>query len=475
MATSTDSGKLTRKRVRVMVAPDKLTAKVVLARPEAKEPGYTREEIVEALKAARVSFGIDEEAVGAAIEGGVWDEPIVVAQGTPFKKGADTQFEYLFETDPTHGPTEGEDGRIDYRQVTLIQNVAKGDVLARRTPPTDGEDGMGVNGEILKAPRGRDLEFKYGDNTMVSEDGLELLAKLDGTVVMTHGKVSVKDVMSVDSDLDFNVGNIETAGSIRISGNVKTGFAIKAQGNIEIGGNVEDATVEAGGSVLVKGGFFGSGDGIIKSQGDVVIKYAESQRIVCGGRVTVGGELLNCRVIARDKVLVKGKKGKIVGGEVTAGKEVRCAVIGSEAATPTKVKIALDEELMRQYDEVRQESERLEADSKRVKQRLYELYKIQMSGKLPSQAEEALKKLEEFQRNVPQALEALKKKKLELDKKLEKFKDACVIIDEKIFPGVQVYFGIVYREMAEEKERCKLVLDGNQVFMTRHGGDTAED
>jgi len=130
---------------------------------------------------------------------------------------------------------------------------------------------------------------------------------------------------------------------------------------------------------------------------------------------------------------------------------------------------------MRQYDEVRQESERLEADSKRVKQRLYELYKIQMSGKLPSQAEEALKKLEEFQRNVPQALEALKKKKLELDKKLEKFKDACVIIDEKIFPGVQVYFGIVYREMAEEKERCKLVLDGNQVFMTRHGGDTAED
>jgi hypothetical protein len=475
MSTATDSGKLTRKRVRVILSPDKMHAKIVLAKPESKEPPYSREEITEALAANKVTFGIDEEAVSGALESGVFDDPITVATGKAFKKGDDTKFEYLFDTDPAHGPAEGSDGRIDYRQVSLIQNVKKDDVLARRTPPTDGEDGMGVNGEVLKAPRGRDLEFKNGDNTVVSEDGLELRAKVDGTVVMAHGKISVKDVMSIDSDIDFNVGNIDTVGSIRVSGSVKTGFTLKAQGNIEVAGNVEDATIEAAGNVLIKGGFFGGGDGLIKATGDVVVKYAEGQRIVSGGRITVGGELLNCRVQARDKVVIKGKKGKIVGGQVSAGKEVRSAVIGSEAATPTKVKIQLDEEAMRQYQEVLQEADRLGKDSERVKQQLYKLYKVQMDGKLPPDAKQALAQLEEFQKNVPNALEALKKKKLELEKKFEKFRDACVTVDERIFPGVQVYFGIVYREMSEEKDRCKLVLDGNQVFMTRHGGGDSED
>jgi uncharacterized protein (DUF342 family) len=155
MSTATDSGKLTRKRVRVILSPDKMHAKIVLAKPESKEPPYSREEITEALAANKVTFGIDEEAVSGALESGVFDDPITVATGKAFKKGDDTKFEYLFDTDPAHGPAEGSDGRIDYRQVSLIQNVKKDDVLARRTPPTDGEDGMGVNGEVLKAPRGR--------------------------------------------------------------------------------------------------------------------------------------------------------------------------------------------------------------------------------------------------------------------------------------------------------------------------------
>jgi hypothetical protein len=41
--------------------------------------------------------------------------------------------------------------------------------------------------------------------------------------------------------------------------------------------------------VLVRGGFFGSGKGIIVAGGDVTVKYAENQKIRAGGTIYVGG------------------------------------------------------------------------------------------------------------------------------------------------------------------------------------------
>ena len=55
-----------------------------------------------------------------------------------------------------------------------IQNINKGGVLVRKTPPTDGANGKGVNGREVVAPRGRNIPFNNGENTRVSEDGLEL-------------------------------------------------------------------------------------------------------------------------------------------------------------------------------------------------------------------------------------------------------------------------------------------------------------
>jgi hypothetical protein len=198
----------------------------------------------------------------------------------------------------------------------------------------------------------------------------------------------------------------------------------------------------------------------------VIIKYAEGQRIKVGRDLIVGGELISCHVVAKERVRVKGRRGKIIGGEINAGKEIRASILGSPAGTTTVLTVAYDEGLMKSYHEIVHEIERLEADGKRVKETLYNLYKLQIDGKLPPDKQQVLKKLEKFRDDLPQALEALNRKKDVVLEKMKELQDACIMADDTIHPGVQVHFGVVYREITEEVKKRKLIFEGSQILLS---------
>jgi hypothetical protein len=40
-----------------------------------------------------------------------------------------------------------------------------------------------------------------------------------------------------------------------------------------------------------------------------------------------------------------------------------------------------------------------------------------------------------------------------------------------LYPGVKASFGIVYREIVERKERCKLGLEAGKVLISEYRGD----
>jgi uncharacterized protein (DUF342 family) len=464
-----------RHRVRVTTTKDNLTAAVALSRPEAHESELTLEEILAALDHAGICYGLDHAAIEKALAGKVFATPVKVAQGDPIKKGKDTTFEYTFDVKHEIKPKEDADGRIDYRDMNFIQNVTKGTVLVKKTPPTLGVNGKGVDGKEIVAPRGRELPFKNGENTKISESGNELIAVTDGAVVLSHGTVAVKEVAVINGDVDFGVGNVNCVGSVKVMGDVKPGFTVKAGGNIEIHGTVANSNLEAVGDILIKGGCHGSEEGVIKAGGDVVIKYAEGQHIHAGRDVLVGGELVNCHVIAGQHVWVKGRKGKIVGGETNAGKQIRAAVLGSDAGTATILRVAYDEELMRSHHETATELKRLETDGKRVKESLVGLYKLQMSGKITSGQAEALKKFEEFWKGLPETIETLSARKTKIEEQLKENRDASIIGEGTIFPGVQAHFGVVYREITDEVKTRKLLLDGSTVVLTELRPEDRQD
>lgn len=463
---STDAVSTSRKqRVKITVSSDKLSATMILSTPREDEPPYTLPEVQEALSVEGIVFGIKQDEIQRAIEGQITATPILIAEGNKPDGGIPARIHYHFETEQKLTPKEDEDGRIDYHDISFIQNTHQGDVLVTKEPPQRGMPGKNIYGNEIQGPMGRDQHIKRGASTEISADGLTLTATDTGSIVFQRGKVSVSTVTTIKGDLDFSVGNIDAAGSVKITGDIKTGFTVKVDGNLEVGGNVEDSQLEVKGNILIKGGFFGKA-GSMRADNDIICKYAEGQKLSAGNDIIVGGEIINCKVQAGDKIIVKGKKGKIVGGELRALMEIRAGVIGSEAFTPTLLRVGFDSDLMKQYHDVLAEIKRIKDDGCRVKTALYGLYRQQMDGKLAPEKQAALKQLQDFQKSMPAELEALDTKKTELEAELAEFKDALIVAEEKFYPGVKAYFGIVYREVKEERERCKLTLEGNQVLVS---------
>ena len=463
----TETGTKTRERAKVTISGDSMSATLMLLPPQEGESRISADDINAAIEKAGIKFGLKEDEVAQASTAAEYNRPVLIAEGTKAKKGESTKFEYHFDTSNKHQPEEGDDGRIDYRNIHFIQNIEKGAILATRTPATPGIPGRTVRDKELKAPGGREIAFNKGANTEVSDDELTLTASASGAILYQHGKILVNDLTIINGDVDHQVGNIDCLGSVRVTGNVKAGYELKVDGDLEVHGHVEDAMLDVKGNILVKGGFFGKGDGFMKSGANVTIKYAEGQKIEAEGDITVGGEVINCDIMAKGNVMFQGAKGKIVGGETKAGKEITAAEIGSDAGTMTHLYVAFDRELMHRHADIQSELNRLGSDGERVKEGMYALYKLELAGKLPPDKKQVLQKLTKFQEELPASLATLNKEKDEVEAKLREYDDSKVIAKTKIYSGVTVHFGVVYKDIVDDHETCQLTIQDGKIMLSR--------
>jgi uncharacterized protein (DUF342 family) len=448
-----------------------MAASMLLRAPQEGDAPLTVDEVLKAIEQESVVFGIDRAAVEKAVANDEFNTPIQVAVGRKPEAGSHAKFECHFDTAQVHTPKQDENGHFDYRDISFIQNAEEGQVLVTKVPPTQGKPGMSVRGREIKAIDGRDLPFKQGKNTKVSEDGLELLATANGAIQFRNGQVSVLDVIVIQGNVDHNVGNIDCRGSVRVAGHVKAGFNLKIDGDLEVNGNMEDCDVDVGGNIYVKGGFFGNGKGVMKAGGDITVKFAEGQNMVAGNEIQVGGEIMNCQVVAGERIWVKGHRGKIVGGNVSAGKEIRTAILGSGAGTVTCATVACDQQLMAAYYRIGKEQQRLRDDNQRIKEALYVLYRLQMDDKLPPEKQTTLTQLEALQKEIPLSLEDLENQKAEIEQAMSEVKDARIIVEDTLYPGVKACFGLVNRQIVNHQRRCKLTLEGNKILTSDFKGD----
>ncbi len=449
--------------IRVVVAKDNMSASVVLRKPTADEPSINTERIIEELKAAGVVFGIDEDAISNAIKAEQYNEPLIVASGITPGRGTASTFTYHFHTRFEHKPHEDADGHIDYRDLSFMQNIEEGGLLVTKTPATQGKTGMSVLGKEMLGSIGRDMAFEVGSNVRISEDGLQLFAAAGGMIQYVGGKVSVQSCLTIAGSVDHTVGNLQCKGSIKIAGDVKAGFKIHTDGDVEIGGSVEEATVIAGGSIQIKGGFFGHGEGLLRAGGDITVKFAEGQRLEAGRSVFAMEELIACTVHAKETVVMRGKKGRIVGGEIHADKEIRATYLGRELGTRTVLAVGYDAKVMRRVAEINAEIKRLTEDGERVKEGLIALIKLDLSKKLPEEKRPTLDSLKVFRENLPAALAQLEAEKTTLLESTRQLQECVIICEKAIFPGVRVGIGNSYRDITDAVTGVKYTLAGNTV------------
>ena len=454
-----------RERVLVKISGDRLKASVRFATHESEDKPYTTQEIMDALTAEGVKDGIDLEAIEALAKGEKTEEFIDVAFGDPPTPGEDAVLEYLFDLDPDHSPKTDSKGRIDYREVNFVQGARTGQELVRLKFPTEGTPGTGVDGRPVSAPKGKDKKLPIGKNTKISDDGKTLIASADGALAHTKKDVSVRDVITISGNVDSNTGNITSPGSVKVTGDVCGGFKVTADGDIEISGGVEDSEVTAKGNVFVKRGFVGRGDGIIRAEGNVTIQHVENQKIVAGDNVIVGGDLLNAHIEAGDSVALKTKTGSIYGGEIRAENEISAAVLGSEVWSTTRLKVAMSSDLSEKILEIKSEIKRMVEDQERVQEGVYQLIQLQMEGLLGEDKKVALKKLRNYQREIPENIKRLEEKKAEYEKQMAQDLEARIIATEKVYPGVICHFGVAYLEIKAERDAVIFSSVGGRVLM----------
>jgi len=299
---------------KITFTPDKMIAIARFYPPSTGGSLLSASEIVNDLKYKGIVVEPDSKVLAFHVKNRQYCYSYAIAKGKPPIEGKHASIEYFFNTNPNTKPTLNEDGSVDFFNLSTISKCAKGDILATLTPEVKGQNGMRVTGERVLPRDVKTLKLKYANNISLSEDGLSLIADVDGHVTLVDDKVFVSDVYEV-VDVDTSTGNIDYAGNVLIKGNVKTGFKVKAEGNIEVRGVVEGAELNAFGNVTIARGFNGMGRGVINARGSVVLKFVESGTINCIGNVTAEA-IMHSNVTTEGTVEVTGKKGCIVGGSV---------------------------------------------------------------------------------------------------------------------------------------------------------------
>jgi len=312
--------------VSIEIAPDQLQATAYT------RPGQTakKEDLERGVKESAVRFGIDTEVLRRLVDGPPFPGGrVVIARGRAPDPGRAPGFSLNSSIENT--TVDALAGAANLRKVDAGELIAWWDdgvpvqtgmdVLGRRIDPvphepTTPERCAGAGTEMAREADGR----------------LALRARVSGFVQrQTDGCVRVVGVFAIEGDLGPDDPPVITDDVVVVRGTVKAGAKIISASDVVIMGDLEDATISAGGSLEVDGRIT-AGDSPVEAGGTVVAAQADS-RTVMAGALRIDGEVRNCELRATGDVRVR----KLVGGGITAGGNVLIDIVGDGDGTTTSL------------------------------------------------------------------------------------------------------------------------------------------
>ncbi|HHV29895.1 DUF342 domain-containing protein [Acetivibrio mesophilus] len=447
--------------INVNISADKMKATMVIKPPDGGKM-LSKDEIMGILKSNGVNYGIIESTLDTVSKYPVYNEIIVIAEGTPPINGQNGKVDFHFDLTKERKPIVLEDGRVDFRELNLIESVTKGQVLCSLTPPLPGTPGRTVENTEVPALDGKPGVLPKGKNVEITEDGQNLIAGMDGQVNYIEGKVSVFANYEVPADVDNSTGNISFIGNVIIRGNVLSGFTVEAGGNVEVLGVVEAAVIRADGDIILRRGMQGLGKGILKSGGDIIARYIENSIIDAKGDIKAEA-IMHSNVKCGNKLELSGKKGLLIGGKCKVGREISAKVIGSYLATHTDVEVGTDPQLKERYKEIRDEIQKLEEDLVKTEQAIAILKKLEAAGKMSPEKQELMVKSVRTKIYHSNRLNELKEELVVTEQRLQKEANGKIKVFDHIYPGTKVTIGTSMLYIKEDLQYCTLYRDGADI------------
>jgi uncharacterized protein (DUF342 family) len=455
----------------ISLTKDRLNAVALVRNPSGNGKPFSAASIRQQLAAAGVTHGILDHVVEQIVkdQGKTLVDEIVIAQGKAPVNGEDTRFVSMVQDVAERRKPVLDNEVVDYREFGGVNTVSPGDRILKRVPPTAGEDGFDVTGNVLPAVPGKDKELKLNKSVQMDpEDPDILLANVGGMPVINDRGAFVEQLVHIDN-VDLKSGNIEFDGTVIVKGDVKSGMKVKASGDINVMGTVEAAMLEAEGSITVNGGIIGHGavrddkgeirreSGYVTAKGNVMARFFKNVYIEAGDSIIARDTITHSEVYSRNQVVVGGRggssKASIVGGKTRALVLVRSPIIGSPASAHTTIDVGFDPDAEKLADELEDkiaEAEKTLADVDKM---------AAFYRKNPDKLKPGL--MDRIVATQMKVLDDLVKLKDEL-KFVEETADcldkAKIVVTNMIYANVTLNFGKITRLTNEDLEKGTFVL-----------------
>lgn len=463
--------------IAVNISDDEMKAFLYVVPPSAGGTDISADAIIAFLKNNRVIVGINEERIKRFQDTPVYREDYLVAEGIPPKDGDDAKIVYHFETDTTQVKLqETKSGQINFKELNLIQNVVEGQPVAQKIPAQRGKGGKTVTGKYLEASNGKDVVIPLGKNTKLADDGLTVLAEVNGQVLLVKNKITVQEIYVVEGDVSIKTGNITFLGSVYVNGNVDDGFVIKASGNIEVKGTVGKAELDTEGDIIVSQGIVGKGGGEIRAGKSIWSKFIQNTDVVeAGDMVIVSDGIIKSNVIANNKIICKGKRADIIGGNISAAETISARNLGSASGgNDTVLSVGFDPKSKERLNFLLQKQAIEQKNLDEVKLNLSALEEMKVRrGELPKDKAETYVRMKEFKYTIETEIHEMQKEIVQITEYLNTLKNqGRVSASGNVFAGVR----IVIRDTVEDvKSDCKATTFYLDKGIVRYGKYQEDD
>lgn len=398
--------------VGVIESEDGLSAWLLLLPPLYGGGDVTLEHLYTALAERGITYGVDTQAIETLAQP-LYFRIVEAARGTPPVDGEDGSVEEVIPTSSSVRFVEKQNGVIDFKDMNWFHNVNAGDVLCRLIPPVPAKNGTNIHGAQLTAREGRRAVPPAGKNTVVSGDGLTLVARIEGEVVYRSGQYHVEQALTINGNVDFSTGNLDVKGAVIVMGDICEGFTVKASGDITVYGMIEGATLVSGGNIFAKTGMNGNGKGSMTARGEIRCKFIENGSADAEGNIYLESAI-NARLSSQSSVLVKSGRGALIGGETVAMKTIEATSAGNKNNYLTTVSIKATESFKIKQKQV-------EDDLRKTFEELDELTASENGTAITNEARLRSSTLKMKERKLRQQLEQMRAQCEELDSAVMRF------------------------------------------------------
>ncbi|MCU6795360.1 FapA family protein [Paenibacillus sp. WQ 127069] len=427
----------------ITLSEDKLNAYLQFKNSDEKL-SFSMAQLEEVLESYKITHGVNRSKLSEIVRApqSFFLSKTLIATGTAPVKGVDGSINFLYDlSNDAKRPVEMQDGKVDFKEVTSINNVRKGQLIAERIPSTPGTPGQAVTGELINTKDGKEARIKVGKNVVLDPTQNSLYAAIDGMVAKTdRDKINVFPVYEVNGDVDYNVGNIDFVGTVVIRGSVLSGFRIKASGDIRITGSVEGADLEADGSIEISAGILGHNKGVIRAGKHVKSAFIQDATVYAE-EVIVSLSIMHSNVHAIHSVACKGSKGLIVGGVIQAGESVMVRTVGNSMSTVTVIEVGVLPEMRNELVQLRTQLRSINDNLEKTDKALAMLDQLAAIGQLGPDKVSMRIKLNHTKKQFTEERITSRERIFEIEKSLEDSEKAKVDVASTIYSGSKIVIG----------------------------------